>query len=73
MVDAGSWFHPVFADIKIPTFGEVLRLPQQASRNDPLLAMDMHHQENVVAHASEITEENLDLKKGRWVWRRPSR
>jgi len=34
------------------------------------LEEDLKRKDTIIA---EITEENLDLKKGRWVWRRPSR
>lgn len=34
------------------------------------LEEDLKRKDSIIA---EITEENLDLKKGRWVWKKPSR
>ncbi len=51
--------------------GEVFnskRNKKEAAKIERLEA-DLRRKDSIIA---EITEENLDLKKGRWVWKKPS-
>ena len=40
-LDAGSWFHPVFMDVKVPTLEEVFHLICQRQRKSVTIALNM--------------------------------
>ncbi len=45
--DAGSWFHPSFAGVRIPTFEEVLTMVSRRKRGPTLIALDV---KQITAH-----------------------
>lgn len=40
-LDAGSWFHPVFTNVKVPTLEEVFQLIRQRQRKPVTIALNM--------------------------------